>query len=102
MVVIRAQTISYNGVCYQDVEVSDRFAEAYKILKKMEENKKVYNVRMNGNKTISLNTGEMITNHYVANPLQEELEKMGLVVERDDCYNWFYVKEHNDVYGYFK
>ena len=102
MAIVRAIKIDYNGVYYQNIKVSDKLKEAYVILKKMEEDGKIYDVRMNFDKTISLRTGRHISNGYIANPLQKHLEKMGLIVKRDDTFNWFYVKEENDVDKYFK
>lgn len=99
--IIRAEKIDFNGAYYKNIEVSEKLYEAYHILKKMEADGKLYYVRINHDGVISLSTGYRTTNDYIANPLQKHLESMGLVVERNDCYNWFYVKEENDVDKYF-
>lgn len=94
--------IYYDGVYYKNIEISDKLNEAYTILKRMENDGKLYFVRMNHEGVISLSTGSLTTNYYIADSLQEHLESMGLIVERNDCYNWFYVKEENDVDRYFR
>lgn len=99
---IKAEEIDYRGAYYANIPVSKKMKEAYDILKRMENDKVIHSVKMGFNKVISLNTGSRTTNYYVADALQEQLEAMGLTVERNDCYNWFYVKEENDVDKYFR
>ena len=101
MKTIRAKEIDYRGVYYANITVSDTMKEAYDTLRIMEADGVIHGVKMGFDKVISLHTGSRTTNSYVANALQKQLEAMGLVVERNDCYNWFYDKEENDVDKYF-
>ena len=102
MEIIEAKRIDYSGAYYGEIRVSKKLKEAYDIVKRMERDKVVYGVNIGFNKVISLRTGHTTTNSYTANALQEQIEKMGLIVERNDCYNWFYIKEENDVDKYFR
>lgn len=102
MEIIEAKSISYSGAYYGEIRVSKKLKEAYDIVKRMEKDKVVYGVNIGFNKIISLRTGYLTTNYYTADALQKQLEKMGLTIERNDCYNWFYIKEENDVDKYFR